>query len=153
MNSDIAKFSIIFQTVEKVQFYSKMRLFSTPKTSPELVRHAIVEDNNDKSAGQNDTNNSESKAESMPPNINEGNSTPPRTHSPSLVRGVSTLGRKFSRRFEKFGDSETARKLRMASPSRKYHFNASANNSGLPSLPTQTDQGKNIKSILNASEC
>ena len=63
----------------------------------------------------------------MPPNINSGDNgggtTPPRTHSPSLVRGVSTLGRKFSRKFEKFGDSETARKLRMASPSRKYHFN------------------------------
>ena len=63
----------------------------------------------------------------MPPNINSGDNgggtTPPRTHSPSLVRGVSTLGRKFSRKFEKFGDSETARKLRMASPSRKYQFN------------------------------
>ena len=71
----------------------------------------------------------------MPPNINgndsnasgPGGSTPPRTHSPSLVRGVSTLGRKFSRKFEKFGDSETARKLRMASPSRKYQFNQTGN--------------------------
>lgn len=98
-----------------------MRLFSTPKTSPELVRHAIVQD-----SAVNQSGEQESKADSMPPNIN-GSSTPPRTHSPSLVRGVSTLGRKFSRRFEKFGDSETARRLRMASPSRnKYQFNDTA---------------------------
>ncbi len=65
---------------------------------------------------------------SMPPNIG-GNSQ----KSPSLSRGVSTLGRKFSKRFEKFGDSETARKLRMVSPARKYHF--SSNQISLP--PTE----------------
>ena len=51
-----------------------------------------------------------------------GDTTPPRQHSPSIVRGVSTLGRKFSKRIEKFSDSDTGRKFRMASPSRKYHF-------------------------------
>ena len=112
-----------------MNFSAKMRLFSTPKTSPELVRHAIVED----------TANS-NQAESMPP-LN----SPPRTHSPSLVRGVSTLGRKFSRRFEKFGDSEAARKLRMASPSRnKYQFNDENNSGKDPKSVSRVDSFRNF---------
>ncbi len=118
-----------------------MRLFSTPKTSPELVRHAIVDDN------LTPTSNSESKAESMPPDINNACTTPPRTHSPSLVRGVSTLGRKFSRRFEKFGDSEAARKLRMASPSRnKYNFNGQNLPSSQPQMASN-DPNKHQKVV------
>ena len=111
-------------------FYNsaKMRLFSTPKTSPELVRHAqMLEEQS-----------TESMPVHMPEHTGTGNQTPPRSHSPSLVRGVSTLGRKFSRRFEKFGESETARKLRMASPSRKYQFTASAQNG-----PNLTEEAKN----------
>ena len=101
-----------------------MRLFSiTPKTSPELVRHSLVSEH--------------SRVEE--PTRQTGDATPPRTHSPSLVRGVSTLGRKFSRRFEKFGDSEAARRLRIASPSRKYHFGANGNNlSTIPSGPSSS---------------
>ena len=100
----------------------KMRLFSTPKTSPELVRHAAMLE---------EQQTSEKSPESMPANFegHGGQNTPPRSHSPSLVRGVSTLGRKFSRRFEKFGESETARKFRMASPSRKYQFSSNQNSS------------------------
>ena len=87
----------------------------------------------------------------MPPNINgndsnasgPGGSTPPRTHSPSLVRGVSTLGRKFSRKFEKFGDSETARKLRMASPSRKYQFNQTGNGLLPPASSSSNSNNQN----------
>lgn len=132
-----------------------MRLFFTPKTSPELVRHALVEDSE---ALPHD----EVSTVSMPPNINTsmikesnngphsgGGTTPPRSHSPSLVRGVSTLGRKFSRRFEKFGDSEAARKLRMASPSRsKYHFNG--NQIGLPSQQQQLNLSSSGQSSLSA---
>ena len=105
----------------------KMRLFSTPKTSPELVRHSLVEAH------------SEAKHDSMPPttNLTEKESQSTNPNSPGIVRGVSTLGRKFSRRFEKIGDSEAARKLRMASPSRKYHFNGGQ--IGLPSRE-QTSQ-------------
>ena len=98
-----------------------MRLFSTPKTSPELVRHSLVE-----------ANEAEAKHESMPPTTNlQTEKDHMNPNSPGIVRGVSTLGRKFSRRFEKIGDSEAARKLRMASPSRKYHF--TGGQIGLPS--------------------
>ena len=83
-----------------------MRLFSasTPRTSPELVRHSLV------------TRNSAAVAEkerghhSMPADRPSGSGS---GSSPGLVRGVSTLGRKVSRRFEKFGESETARRLRI----------------------------------------
>lgn len=86
-----------------------MRLFSvsTPKSSPELVRHSLV--SRQQSAGSGAESH-----HSMPDR--------PAGNSPGLVRGVSTLGRKVSRRFEKFGESETARRLRMASPSRKYQW-------------------------------
>ena len=98
-----------------------MRLFSvTPKSSPELVRHTLVPDSVLSKPGDEPRTS--------------GESTPPRSHSPSLVRGVSTLGRKFSRRFEKLSDSEAARRLRIASPSRKYHFGSGGNN--LSTLPT-----------------
>jgi hypothetical protein len=108
-----------------------MRLFSgsTPKTSPELVRHSLVSKpggggggerggrgHNNVSVAAAAVSSSSSSHDPMP------STTPPREHSPALVRGVSTLGRKFSRRFEKFGESETARRLRMASPSRKYQW-------------------------------
>ena len=109
-----------------------MRLFSvTPKSSPELVRHSLVPESNN--------SRPEKDFESRSRQTN-GDATPPRTHSPSLVRGVSTLGRKFSRRFEKFGDSEAARRLRIASPSRKYHFGTTGNNLStvLPTAPPPT---------------
>ena len=94
----------------------------------------------------------------MPPNINgndsnaggPGGSTPPRTHSPSLVRGVSTLGRKFSRKFEKFGDSEAARKLRMASPSRKYQFNQTGNGL-LPPASSSSNSNNNLENNKKSS--
>ena len=90
-----------------------MRLFSsaTPKSSPELVRHSQVvgQAKNNQDYGSNNKNTSCS-------------TTPPREHSPSSSSIVTTLGRKFSRRFERFGDSEAARRLRMASPSRKYQW-------------------------------
>lgn len=110
-----------------------MRLFSTPKTSPELVRHSLVEA-------------AEAKHESMPhcgttsnlsTTASEKDCSP---NSPGIVRGVSTLGRKFSRRFEKIGDSEAARKLRMASPSRtKYHFTG-----GQIGLPSRSESSQKI---------
>lgn len=76
-----------------------MRLFSTtPRSSPELVRHSQVPASNFSQQQQQQSEESKDQG---------------------IVKGVSTLGRKFSRRFEKFGDSETARRLRMASPSRK----------------------------------
>ena len=109
-----------------------MRLFSTPKTSPELVRHSLVEA-------------AEAKHESMPPCTTSNLSTmaSEKDHhspnSPGIVRGVSTLGRKFSRRFEKIGDSEAARKLRMASPSRKYHFTG-----GQIGLPSRSESSQKI---------
>ena len=90
-----------------------MRLFSasTPRTSPELVRHSLVTRNSaavtEKERGHH----------SMPADRPSGSGSS--GSSPGLVRGVSTLGRKVSRRFEKFGESETARRLRMASPSRE----------------------------------
>ena len=117
-----------------------MRLFSTPKTSPELVRHAAMLE---------EQQTSEKSSESMPANFDAhrggGSHTPPRSHSPSLVRGVSTLGRKFSRRFEKFGESETARKFRMASPSRKYQFSSATNqnSSHNSSIQNQAEIDKN----------
>ena len=121
-----------------------MRIFSTPKTSPELVRHAqMLEEHQEKSA------------ESMPVHMPEhsgqtGNQTPPRSHSPSLVRGVSTLGRKFSRRFEKFGESETARKLRMASPSRKYQFSTSQNAMNPPNAIEEAKNGQKSVSRVDS---
>ena len=51
---------------------------------------------------------------------------------------MSTLGRKFSKRFERFGDSEAARKLRMASPSRKYHFASGAGNNSSAELDSNS---------------
>ena len=101
-----------------------MRLFSvsTPKSSPELVRHSLV---SRQSAGAE-----ESCSHSMPDR--------PAGNSPGLVRGVSTLGRKVSRRFEKFGESETARRLRMASPSRKYQW-AIAGDASSPGPPVSDD--------------
>ena len=115
-----------------------MRLFSnTPKTSPELVRHSIVNDKTNSNNMQRHKTSSTTNT-SMLLNVHSdsvklsqygkqnpskmGDHTPPRQHSPSIVRGVSTLGRKFSKRIEKFSDSDTGRKLRMASPSRKYNF-------------------------------
>ena len=88
-----------------------MRLFSvsTPKSSPELVRHSLVSRQSAALAS------GEAESHHSMPDRPAGN-------SPALVRGVSTLGRKVSRRFEKFGESETARRLRMASPSRKYQW-------------------------------
>ena len=115
-----------------------MRLFntSTPKTSPELVRHSTVSD------GPVATPHPAAAAvggEAPSASSGGGGGTPPRQHSPSLVRqGVSTLGRKFSKRFEKFGESETARKLRMASPSRKYHFGGGESESSPNLLDHQT---------------
>ena len=108
-----------------------MRLFSTtPKTSPELVRHSLV---SEPDISRYDAQRS----------VQAGDATPPRTHSPSLARGVSTLGRKFSRRFEKFGDSEAARRLRIASPSRKYHFGGNSNSlSAVPTAPPSTNVTK-----------
>ena len=90
-----------------------MRLFSvsTPKSSPELVRHSLV---SRQSAAAVAAAVEAESPHSMPDR--------PAGNSPGLVRGVSTLGRKVSRRFEKFGESETARRLRMASPSRKYQW-------------------------------
>ena len=90
-----------------------MRLFSvsTPKSSPELVRHSLV---SRQSAAAVAAAGEAESPHSMPDR--------PVGNSPGLVRGVSTLGRKVSRRFEKFGESETARRLRMASPSRKYQW-------------------------------
>ena len=112
-----------------------MRLFSnTPKSSPELVRHSIVENKTNSAGITQQLKQSSSKNYSsamLGDKISEyeknssskiGDNTPPRQHSPGIVRGVSTLGRKFSKRIEKFSDSDTGRKLRMASPSRKYHF-------------------------------
>ena len=111
-----------------------MRLFSnTPKTSPELVRHSIVCDKSNRAATNQQLKQSSSKnfestmlgerVSENDKNVSKmGDNTPPRQHSPSIVRGVSTLGRKFSKRIEKFSDSDAGRKLRMASPSRKYHF-------------------------------
>ena len=89
-----------------------MRLFSvsTPKSSPELVRHSLVSRQSAAAAAAVEAES----PHSMPDR--------PAGNSPGLVRGVSTLGRKVSRRFEKFGESETARRLRMASPSRKYQW-------------------------------
>ena len=101
-----------------------MRLFpanSPGRTSPELVGHSQVKQIVQEHQERIDNSQRE----------RAGHTTPPREHSPaSIVRGVSTLGRKFSRRFEKFGESETARKLRMASPSRKYHWAISGENRG-----------------------
>ena len=120
-----------------------MRLFSTPKTSPELVRHATMLE--DQTSEKSEVSRG---AESMPANFEQGGThTPPRSHSPSLVRGVSTLGRKFSRRFEKFGESETARKLRMASPSRKYQFNAAQNSTSNPNNPNEMDKNKCVSRV------
>ncbi len=99
-----------------------MRLFSgsTPRSSPELVRHSLVSPNpTDAEAG---VASADGRSKSESADHRDDCKTPPREHSPALVRGVSTLGRKFSRRFEKFGESETARRLRMASPSRKYQW-------------------------------
>ena len=121
-----------------------MRLFSnTPKSSPELVRHSQV-----------CRTKSEDRIEDAAPTIS-GGSTPPREHSPALVRGVSTLGRKFSRRFEKFGESETARRLRMASPSRKYHWSISStslnldagSNPGSTGQPSPNPQKKRVSRV------
>ena len=114
-----------------------MRLFSnTPKSSPELVRHSIVNDKTKPSISAQQIKHSSNKnsaammlgektaSSGYDKNTSNkmGDNTPPRQHSPSIVRGVSTLGRKFSKRIEKFSDSDTGRKLRMASPSRKYNF-------------------------------
>eukprot|EP00095_Tigriopus_kingsejongensis_P010860 maker-scaffold592_size129239-snap-gene-0.24 protein:Tk10860 transcript:maker-scaffold592_size129239-snap-gene-0.24-mRNA-1 annotation:"PREDICTED: uncharacterized protein LOC101740740" len=112
-----------------------MRLFTATnpgRSSPELVRHSQVPENSrfpSQSSHLGSKRDSQASTLSLyrSPEVEErsrgGGTTPPREHSPaSLVRGVSTLGRKFSRRFEKFGESETARKLRMASPSRKYQW-------------------------------
>ena len=121
-----------------------MRLFSvTPKSSPELVRHSLVPESN------NSRPDRDNEARSRQTN---GDATPPRTHSPSLARGVSTLGRKFSRRFEKFGDSEAARRLRIASPSRKYHFGTNGNNLStvLPTAPPPTSSTKKSVSRVDS---
>ena len=88
-----------------------MRLFSnTPKSSPELVRHSIVENKTNSAGITQQLKQSSSKNYSsamLGDKISEydkncsskmGDSTPPRQHSPGIVRGVSTLGRKFSKR-------------------------------------------------------
>ncbi len=107
---------------------SNMRLFSaTPKSSPELVRHSQV--SRDNGAGANTGARGDTHCVGR-----SGRASPPRDHSPaSLVRGVSTLGRKVSRRF---GESEAARKLRMASPSRKYQWAVKKNDA----VEAQTQQ-------------
>lgn len=114
-----------------------MRLFSatnSSRSSPELVRHSQVTEDNQYPThfaqfSRQNLGRSPSREKSCADGI--GGTTPPRDHSPaSIVRGVSTLGRKFSRRFEKFGESETARKLRMASPSRKYQWAIGGYDSG-----------------------
>ncbi len=87
-----------------------MRLFanSTPKSSPELVRHSQVttSSNNNNIAGEHQQQHGGGGGGGL----------------------VTTLGRKFSRRFERLGESsagEAARRLhRMASPSsrKSYHW-------------------------------
>ena len=134
-----------------------MRLFSnTPKSSPELVRHSIV---NDKTS-----NMIQQRKHSLNGDHNSyrgGDTTPPRQHSPSIVRGVSTLGRKFSKRIEKFNDSDAGRKLRMASPSRKYNFTLGSSNrsnsepnsnkSYEEDFNSGIQEGKGQKSLLSIS--
>ena len=129
-----------------------MRLFSstTPKSSPELVRHSQVSggtgndaptDSLSPSPGLQSRHNFHFRDTTRQKSTSsEPASTPPREHSPALVRGVSTLGRKFSRRFEKFGDSETARRLRMASPSRKYQWSISSANLSLDGTEEELQQ-------------
>ena len=88
-----------------------MRLFSnTPKSSPELVRHSIVNDKTKPSISAQQIKHSSNKnsaammlgektaSSGYDKNTSSkmGDNTPPRQHSPSIVRGVSTLGRKFS---------------------------------------------------------
>ena len=85
-----------------------MRLFSnTPKTSPELVRHSIVNDKTTSNLGnmlqnKNSSTTNTSMFSSVQSDIvnssehgrhnssKGGDYTPPRQHSPSIARGVST---------------------------------------------------------------
>ena len=88
----------------------KMRLFNaTPKSSPELVRHSQVSGGAQQQQQQQQQHHQEQEQQ-------QSNSRPGSSNG-----FVTTLGRKFSRRFERLGDSEAARRLhRMASPSRKW---------------------------------
>ena len=91
-----------------------MRLFTaaiTPRSSPELVRHSQVPNSYHH---HHDHGHHEGEGEA----------------ARRETEGKTSLGRKFSKRFQ---DIEAARKLRMASPNRKYQWSVSStslNNNG-----------------------